>query len=952
MAIFSGIVAAVSAVAGAVSSFVGGIAALGGVGSFLIRTAAGVGLNLLAKAIAGKPKSQEQGFSVQGKLQSGGTVARSIIVGRSATAGSLVYANSWGTASKTPNAYTTQVIALADYPVKAITGLLVNGIFCELGTEAHEEYGLPVLEYRRGSKDHLWVKFYDGTQTAADSFLVNRVSSSDRPYETTRVGRGIAYAICTSRVNDELFTGFPQFKFVIDGARFYDPSKDDTVGGTGTQRWADPATWGGDGDHLPVVQAYNLLRGVRWSGQWLYGLQSTSTRRIPAAHAIAQIAKCRKLVAGLNGQEATYRSGAEIQVGAPIRDALEGILTAGQGRLAEIGGIYKPYVGEPDAPVMSFTDDDILSTEPQTFTPFFGLANTINGITATYPSAEDGWNPAEAPPLLNPGYEAQDGDRRLLADVDLDFVPYEGQVQRLMKSALAEARRARRHTIVMPPKFWPLEPGDVVSWTSERNGYIAKRFRVDGVIDNPNLDVVLDITEVDPTDYDWDQNTDYRTPVRGSLSPGWPAAQPMYGWQAFPDVIYDENGIARRPSIRVSCDPDQDDVRNVWVQVRLKASQVRVFDSDGTKYAEPYSWVLNGVFLPKTTYQVRGKFVPISDRETEWSSWIDVTTDEVKLVPGLDFDPYSGVIGLDQLDDDLKEYQDWLGSGRRELLEKLEELDLLVAAQEFGNALERQQIREQITATRKGITADYTREINVLISADAALATRIESLTTTYGTNAAMVSNELTALASADAAFAQSLTTLQTSFGSFQATTAQRLSALADEDEALALSVTQLEAEVFDPATGLPSVASAVSSLRTRVTNAEGDIEAYAEALDDLEVTVGNVSASGRFRTTVMATPSGAQARVGIAVAASSSGATSSAAFYLDALSGGQSRAVFEADQFIVVAGGNLRNPFVVDGTAVRMNVANIGTINAGILQNPNGKMTINVANGTIEIWD
>ncbi|MCG8271567.1 hypothetical protein MIC97_08635 [Aquamicrobium sp. NLF2-7] len=53
MAIFTAIGSAIAAVAGAVGTFIGG---LGAVGSFLLRTAVGLGINLLAQAIAGKPK--------------------------------------------------------------------------------------------------------------------------------------------------------------------------------------------------------------------------------------------------------------------------------------------------------------------------------------------------------------------------------------------------------------------------------------------------------------------------------------------------------------------------------------------------------------------------------------------------------------------------------------------------------------------------------------------------------------------------------------------------------------------------------------------------------------------------------------------------------------------------------------------------------------------------------
>src|SRR5690606_20234281 len=157
-----------------------------------------------------------------------------------------------------------------------------------------------------------------------------------------------------------------------------------------------------------------------------------------------------------------------------IGDAVDKLLSGGNARLVESAGVYKIRVGEPDAPVAFFTDDEVLSTEEQSFTPFFGLSETINGITATYPEPNEGWNTKAAPPLYNNTYEAEDGNRRLLTAIPMDFVYRPGQVQRLMKAALNEARRARRHTLVLPPAYWTLEPGDIISWTSERNGYVNK----------------------------------------------------------------------------------------------------------------------------------------------------------------------------------------------------------------------------------------------------------------------------------------------------------------------------------------------------------------------------------------------------------------------------------------------------------------------------------------------
>jgi hypothetical protein len=621
--IFSAIGAIVTGIGGLLSStFLGG-----SLGTMLLKAAVGIGINLAAQAVAGQPEGPS--FAVQGKLQSGGDVPRSFPLGYTATAGSLAYANTWGHAGKTPNAYLTQVISLSDLPIGGLVELWVNGEKVTLpamtGTAPYEQ-GWPIAEYEKdGGDNNLWIKFYDGTQTVADPFLVGKVSSAERPYENTRVGRGVAYAIVTSQVREDLFTGFPSFKFAVNGAKLYDISKDSTAGGAGTHRWSDPSTWGGDGDHLPAVQIYNLGRGITYAGQWFYGLQGVTAARLPAAHWIGQIQKCRTTITSGGATVPTYRSGGEIAVSAQIGDAFEGLLTSCQGRLSEAGGVYKLFLGAPGAPVASFDDGVIISTEEQSFTPFFGLADTINGISAKHPNPAEGWNVKVAPPIYRADLEALSGNRRLLADVSFDFVPYADQVQRLMKSAIEEAQRARRHTFVLPPEYWVLEPGDIVSWTSARNGYVTKLFRVDGVVDRANLDVMVDLTEVDPADYDWNDGTDYRVPVDGPVGPARPVPQPIIDWAAVASSVTDAAGTQRRPAILLSWDGDQRDVAAVAFEIR-KASNLAVDYRGRTDNPEAGAILISQNLLPLTDYQVRGRYLPRSDRETLWSDWLPVTT--------------------------------------------------------------------------------------------------------------------------------------------------------------------------------------------------------------------------------------------------------------------------------------------------------------------------------------
>ncbi|WP_205665464.1 phage tail protein [Georhizobium profundi] len=620
MAIFSGIAAAIGTAFKAVSAFIGG---LGTIGSFVLKTAVGVGTSLLGQALAGKPA--EQKFSVTTELQAGGDLPRSIIFGYTATAGSLQYANTWGRLGETDNAFLTQVIQLADYPVQDLVELWVNGELCTISETPHPEYGFPVTEYFKDGHDNLWIRFYDGTQTAADPFLVSRVSSANRPYSDKRIGRGIPYVVVTSLVTKNLFSGIPSFRFGLHGAKLYDPSRDSTVGGVGSHRRGDSSTWGGDGDFLPAVQLYALQSGITYGGEWLYGLQNMAAAQLPVAHWIGQIEKCRAGIESADGTVPTYLSGGEIEVNVALGDAIDAFLTACQGKVSEIGGVYKLHLGAPDAPVMSFTDDDILSTEEQSFTPFFGLADTINGVSARYPSPADGWNTKVAPPLYRVDLEALAGNRRLMADVSLDFVPYAEQVQRLMKSALEEAQRARRHTFVLPPQFWPLEPGDIVAWTSARNGYVAKLFRVDGVVDRANLDVMVDLTEVDPADYDWNSGVEFKPPVSGSLGPVRPMPQVIVDWFAQAWQIEDASGTGRRPAIRLSWDGDQPDVDAVAFEVALTET-LEVIYRGRTDEPEAGAIVISQGLLPNEDYLVRGRYVPRSDRDTAWSGWLPVRT--------------------------------------------------------------------------------------------------------------------------------------------------------------------------------------------------------------------------------------------------------------------------------------------------------------------------------------
>ncbi|MGY5805357.1 phage tail protein [Rhizobium sp. LEGMi12c] len=621
----------ISAAIAVIGNFLGSIS----IGKLILTVAINIGLSLVEKALAKKDKPQPAGTKLE--ISMGDDHAMSFIIGSYATAGKRKYAGTWGDDGKTPNAYFTDVIEIGSLPNRAgergLTSVWIDdqkvGV---LWDEPHPDgRGFPVLQYRVKNKDYLWIKFLDGTQTGPDAFLTAKFGThAERPWKSTMIGRGCQVVILTSRYNTDLFKGVPAGLFEPHPLPLYDIRKDSSVGGNGGHRWADPSTW--EPSTNPAVMIYNLARGVYYGSEWVYGGQNIGAFYLPATNWMAAANACDASVPlDGGGSEPAFRAGYDVQCDQEPLDAVSELLKGCNGRIAEVGGIFKMLVGTPGAAVYSFTDDDIIVTEEQDFQPFPSLSATYNAIEATYPEPAEKWATKDAPGRYDADLEAQDGNRRLPAQVQLLAVPFANQVQRIGLAMIQDYRRFRVHQVSLPPDAYPLEPNDVVSWSSVRNGYEEKKFLVVKVEPQPNFLIVVTLKEVDPADYDWHPGLQLPIAI-GWLGPITPPSQPMIGWTVESATIKDAGGIDRRPAIKISCAPDLDDVAGVWVQVRLKETGDVVFDSDSNPYASPYSWLISGQWtLANTNYEARGRYLPQSNRATDWSAWLTVKTPNVLI---------------------------------------------------------------------------------------------------------------------------------------------------------------------------------------------------------------------------------------------------------------------------------------------------------------------------------
>jgi hypothetical protein len=545
------------------------------------------------------------------------------------------------------------------------------------------------------------------------------------------------------------------------------------------------------------------------------------------------------------------------------------------------------------------------------------------------------------------------------------MVPYAEQVQRLMQSALDEARRFRKHTIPLPPSAWALEPLDFIAWTSNRNGYDGKTFRIDLATDMASLEMVLVITEVDPSDYDWDPTEDYIERSSGPLIIARTPSQPMAEWAVEPATIWGDDGKAK-PGIQVSwATAEIDDVDGVIIEIRLASSGNIVWSGETPHSIEQFDI---GSFIPaadlvgNTAYQVRGKFRPISTRATDWSDWLDVTTPDIRIGA---LEIYDGAISRAKLDEALKGYNGFMGQQTRDLLDELATVSQAVAEAGLGSAIDDQILRTELRSSYGNLKADYTSQIEVATGPDSALSQRIDTLSASVtDIDSSVVANAtaLSALTTRVDTAEGDITTLSGQYTSLSATVAGKADARAVDALTTRVDVTEdnistLSSEYLALSGTVAGKAdsSTVAALSSTVLSQGTDITANSSAILDLQDSVGNVAGSGLFRVDVLTTPAGYDSRIGLTAAGSSGGSSSSASIYIDAKSGSPSRVLLVADQVAITDGSDLAalsDAFLFSGGQLLVKNATIVNLTVDNLQYGAATNTNSSTGGSATISD
>lgn len=602
--LFAGLLIAGPAHAGFLVAPLAGLLGGGAIATGVANIAIAVGATLVQRALQPKQKPQGPGALSLDAPTSGDGTPQTIILGRRATAGHRTcpeYSRGSG------REWMTIIRDLSDMPVSRLVAVWVGNErlaipFPPVGGP-HADWWEPTTGKFAGK---FRLRFYDGTQTAADPLLLAEYGSHpDRPWQSDMVLSGVAYVIVELFRDQEVYPGVPDLLFEVEGIRLLDPRNGQMV----------------YSDNLALM-AYNIMRGITLPDGSIYG-GGIPENDLPLANWSSAISE-----AGAQN----WRGGMEISVGPEDYDGdepyevIDHLMQGCAGQIAESGGIWRIRIGGPGLPVATVTDRDMIVSEGQVFHPHQGPREVYNGVTAQFMEPVERWESKTTPMRLDAGYVAQDGERNVV-HLTYHAVINSQRAQQLAQMALDDGRRQRMHEIALPSDYAPVEVLDTIRLSLPYDGYVNKLVEVVARYTDPvTLEQRLHVREVDPNDYTPPSVTPLpNVPV--VTTP--PAPQALPGWAVEPVIVQDAGGNNRRPGVRILWTP----LPAEGIEWELRSQGQTALAGEGTtqEVAKGQKLITSGL-INGTGMQIRGRAV-LRNRARAWTAWTNFTVPNVGLGP-------------------------------------------------------------------------------------------------------------------------------------------------------------------------------------------------------------------------------------------------------------------------------------------------------------------------------
>ncbi|MQW25982.1 phage tail protein, partial [Sinorhizobium meliloti] len=722
--------------------------------------------------------------------------------------------------------------------------------------------------------------------------------------------------------SDKLFgsKGRPELEFVLRGLREYDPRKDSTVaGGSGTQRLNTPSTWAHTKN--PAVHRLNYQLGLRAlvSGRTLIG-EGKSLGQIDLATYFVAMNVCDTLRA--NGKK-TYECSLFVSGDDDHTEVLKQFDDAMAGYGLNRRGLSGVIPGAPQIPVKDLTAGDIpidrakdVQFRPSAFERF-------NHLSGQFTSIESMWNPESLKPVYVNADIAADGRNR---QTSIDFLQVTDPdiAQYLLNIRYRQNRMGGKATVPVSRRFGlAVQEGEWITWRGK--SWLISEWRADD-----RLRITLVLSETSAAIYD-----DAGIQPGPVVIPPTPPINPsllstVQNFNVAVGMINGAQGYDTPALVFTWTPPGDPTITAVRFSYQIEGT-TELFEDQCTSPEDGLFRTTKNVVSGKV-YNARATITTVPDRLRTFTPWM--TTAQATGLQTL-------LTGLQQLQDDalnrFKELQQEMDEFfRPRLVELLDAFSLEGAVGQIE--------RQQIVASIGDALAQITEESRVRVSENEATAQLLTYLQASLGgTNARLITEE-TVRATADSALSSQITQLTAETGNNAAAIQTEATARANADSALSTQITSIDAEVGDNLARL---------IQEETARADGD-SANATSINGVSADFNGRFAQGLVKFEAVAAPSGVDARFSVMLRAGTNQSFKVSGFYIELYTEGgvqKSRMAIQVDQFLVFSGNTGQLPFVFENGALKLAIANIGTVNAGLLQSLNGKMKIDLNNGTIEVF-
>lgn len=468
-------------VVGAVALVASGVGVFAAAGTVLATTAASVAtiatvtsgiLTIAAVATAKKPSATSTGQ--QTDFSANPDAGLPYIIGRTGSAGDIIFRKGWDTADKGENDRQAFVAAHSVGPIEGFESMTVDRVLTSFSSA-----GAAIGQYA----GYMWSLTQLGLLPTAAAIGFGSGAGSPPGWTSAHKLSGLAATSWTLRFDardkPKLYqNGVPAPMWVVKGSLCYDPRKDSTrPGGSGPHRMADPsdtaaydaavATW--EWSENPY------LHGLKWAhGIWQrdFNTPGSTWQRVMGMGSPAGAIDVAAFVEGANVADAHgWKVGGVIYSRDPKWETLKKILQAGMGEPLTLGAKVSCLVNAPKVSLAHISAADIKGEVSVTGTQ--RRRSRINTITPRYRKEENNWQLLPGAPISVPEHVAEDKGKRSKAQ-DYAFIQHDSQAGTAVRYDIENAREFGPISVPLGLAWLGYKPGDCVTITHSETGLNAQ----------------------------------------------------------------------------------------------------------------------------------------------------------------------------------------------------------------------------------------------------------------------------------------------------------------------------------------------------------------------------------------------------------------------------------------------------------------------------------------------